>query len=392
MILEMWPKKSFLLILLAIVFSCQTKEDKSAGIGSVNDLVLADSLILSLDERSTPEFNYHQIGDFLDQESFINLNLVNNSLDFYNLSEGEIIHRIQFASEGPDRITNVGGFYYHNEDSIFLLQKMTISNIKLIDIKGKITNQLSPILPLDLEIPGLINHFSTSLSPSYFFQNAIYFDQGILKNTSAPGVLGGDFRSSGRFDLNSDSVFLFPKSGFPHFYKDKALPIYLSISSRVLGKNNEWIYSWNALDSILVYDLNMNDRKAIYSKSKFKEKDIPNTPNASLEVELEVVISNTHYCKVLYDPYRKNYLRFVQIGRFFNPDQDNTIMSIFKNDFSIMLYDENWDFISESFFEGSKHNFYHAFIGQKGLYIPRTNPNFEGLDEDKVVFDIYDLL
>lgn len=386
-------RKLFLLLgLIKIFVSCQTAKDESIGIVSTGEMVLIDSLFLSLDTKSTPEFNFHQIGNFFDQESLINLNLINNSLDFYNLEKGEIFHRIQFNPDGPDRITNVGGFYFHNKDSIFLLQKMSLSNIKLIDLEGKIINKFTPILPSHLEIPGIINHFSTSTSPTYFIERALYFDQGVLKNTSVPGVLEEKFESSGKFDLRNDSVFLFPKSGFPHFYHDKSLPIYLSISSRVFDNDYQWIYSWNALDSIIVYDLDMDVQKAVYSKSKFKKKDIPNTPNGSIELELEVVISNTHYCKILHDPYRKRYLRFVQIGRNFDPDVDNTIMAIFKNDFSVMVYDEDWNFVSESLYEGAKHNLYHAFIGKKGLYMPRTNPHYGGLNEDKVVFDIYDLL
>lgn len=385
-------KKIILNTLFAIcaLTSCKSEKEK-AGIGFESNLVLADSLILHLDEKSTPEFNYHQINEFSKNESFLNLNLVNQSLDIYSLETGNLIHRISFNSQGPESITNLGGFFYQNEDSIFIFPKMSLFNTTLIDSNGDISKRYSPISNKNQVVPGLINHFSNSANPTYYVKNSLYFDQGILKNTAVPGVLAENHQLSGRFNLVTDSVFLFPKSGFPHFYQDKTFPIYLSVSSRILDSEMQWIYSWNALDSIIIFDFEMENKKLIYSKSKYRNQDFPNIANTGPSESLELIISNTHYCKIIQDPYRKRYLRFVQLGRNFDPDTDNSISSIFKNDFSIMIYNENWELQDEYFFPGNIYNLYHSFIGEKGLYLPKTNPFFKNLDEDNVVFDMYEI-
>lgn len=380
----------FTLFLISILSCCKSKGGK-AGIGFESNLILADSLFIELDEKSTPEFNYHQLIDYLGFESFINLNLVNQSLDFYSLEAGKLTHRISFESEGPDAITNLGGFFYYNQDSIFVLPKMSLYNTTLIDSEGNIYRRYSPIWPIDQVIPGLINHFSNSVSPTYLIENSLYFEQGILKDTSVPGVLSENYQLSGRFNVATDSVYLFPNSGFPHFYNTKLFPIYLSVSSRILDSEKRWIYSWNALDSILIYDLEMENKKSVYSKSKYQTQDLPSMANVGSSESLELIISNTHYCKIIYDPYRKRYLRFVQLGRTFDPDTDNSISSIFKNDFSIMIYNENWELLDEYLFYGNIYNLYHSFIGKKGLYMPKTNIFYANLEEDNVVFDIYEI-
>ncbi|MDF2157297.1 DUF4221 family protein [Algoriphagus sp. CAU 1675] len=385
-------RKTFLYTLFALIVltSCKSEKGK-AGIGFESNLVLADSLILHLDEKSTSEFNYHQISEFAKNESFLNLNLVNQSLDFYSLETGKLIYRIPLNSHGPEVVPNLGGFFFHNKDSIFILPKMSLFNTTLIDLNGNFSKGYSPISHEDQLVPGLINHFSNSANPTYFIKNSLYFDQGILKNTAAPGVLAENYRLSGRFNLDTDSVFLFPKSGFPHFYQDKTFPIYLSVSSRILDSELQWIYSWNALDSILIFDLEMENKKSFYSKSKYRDQNFPSIANAGPSESLELIISNTHYCKIIHDPYRKRYLRFVQLGRNFDPYTDNSISSVFKNDFSIMIYNENWELQDEYFFNGNIYNLYHSFIGKKGLYMPKTNPFYTSLDEDNVVFDIFEI-
>lgn len=376
--------------ILTVLSSCQIKKEESVRIDS--GLILTDSLVLELDSRSTPEFNFHQVYDFGDKEFLANLNFVNNSLDFFDLESAILEYRIDFVKDGPEKIVNTGGFYFVNEDSIFIFPKMSFSNTTLIDISGKILNRFSPNPSFESIAPGIVNHFSNALCPTYFEKNGLYFEQGILKNAAAPGVLAEKFNSAGKYDLMNDSISFFPNSDFPHFYKDKLLPIYLSIPSRILDGKNQWVYSWNALDSILIYDMGFKEKKAVFSKSKYRKGEITSVANVDIESDLEATISKTHYCKILYDPYRKKYLRFVQIGRAFDPEKDHSINGVFKNDFSIMVYDEDWNLISESLFKGGIYNFYHAFIAGKGLYLPRTNPNFKGLDEDSVRIEIYQYL
>lgn len=378
------------LLIAYILFSCTVEKEK-AGTGFESNLVLADSLILHLDTRSTPEFNFHQVSKFSGNESLINLNLVNKSLDFFSLSTGKMFHRISFSSEGPGAVADLGGFYYLNEDSIFVFQKMSFYNTALMDSKGIIHKKYSPIGIESQLMPGLINHFSNSTNPTYFVNKSLYFDQGVLKDTAVPGVLAEEYQLSGKVNLTNDTIILFPNSGFPNYYVDKALPIYLSISSRILDSNSKWIYSWNALDSILVYDLEMNNKRSIYSKSKYKINDIPSVTNTSLSGALELVISNTHYVKIIYDPHKNKYIRFAQIGRTFDPAVDNNISAIFKNDFSVMIYDENWELQDEYLFAGSTYNLYHSFVGEKGLYLAKTNPFYKNLNEDEVVFEIYEI-
>lgn len=372
--------------LIVLMCSCQNMRKESTGVEKLSPV---DSFNLNLDEFGVPEFNFHQVVYYGGEECLVNLNFVKNSLDFYSLKNGLMVHRIDFSSNS-ENFGDINGFYFLNEDSIFLFPKMTFTNTKLINFQGEILKNYRPENYSGLEIPGIINHFSNSLNPTYYRNNSFYFERGILENTSVPGVLNESYNSSGRLDLNFGSLYLFDDSGFPSYYFGKAFPIYVSVPSRILNSDNQFVYSWNALDSILIYDKDMKRMESVFSKSEFKVSDFPQIPNASFQEEMEAVVSNTYYCKILYDPNREKYYRFVQIGRRFDDSRDNNISSLFKNDFSVIIHNDKFQFESEIFFKGGIYNFYHAFVGERGLYLPKTNPYFNELNEDYVVFDIYE--
>ncbi|SIN67497.1 DUF4221 family protein [Algoriphagus halophilus] len=382
-------RKCFLIFIFGLIalISCQNSKESASDSG----LVFLNSQKFELDSLAVPSLLFNQVSKIENKEYLFNLNQLNNSLDLYDINSGILSKRISFENAGPNAIKGISGFYVHNLDSIFLFPKMSFVKTTLINIDGETKNIYSPQIPLENEIPRVLNHASTNYLPSFYYNGKVFFDQLTLKNTTKEGSINSDFRPLGYLDLESDSILLENNSGYPQFYLNKKYPIYVSVHSRILNNNNKLVYSWGVLDSLIVRDLDWGLERMVSSRSRFQDGDFPQTPNAGLVQELDAVISSGYYGRVVFDPFQKVYYRFYHIGRLYNPDQDNSITSIFKNDFSILVYDENLELLHESKFDGEVYDFYQAFVGENGLYLPRLNPFLADLSEDFIVCDIFRL-
>ena len=371
--------------ILWFLISCKPSEESAQESG----LILFDSVIINLDAQSAPSLLFNQVTSRNEEELLVNLNQLSGSLDLYDLATGNLYQRVTIPSEGPNAIMGVSGFYVFNPDSVFLFPKMSLNKMAIVNLNGLVVSTFSPILPIENEIGKVLNHSSTNSLPTFFHEGKIYFDQLTLKNTTQEGSLNPDFKVTGFVDFEADSIRLVEKSGYPYSYLGKAFSIYAAVHSRVINDKGKFVYSWGALDSLILVNSQWDIEEKVFSKSKFKSKDFPETPNANLEQELEAVIGNGYYGRIMYDPFRNLYYRFYHIGRTYSSETDNSIASIFKNDFSVLVYDQDFDFLGETKFEGKTYDFYQAFIGSKGLYLPRLNQFYDKLNEDSIVCDIY---
>ncbi len=376
----------FHVALVALVLCSCNKTDKSA---QESGLILLDSVYINLDDQSAPSLLFNQVTSSDEEELLVNLNQLSGSLDLYDLATGDLYKRIDILSEEPNAILGVSGFYVLNSDSVFLFPKMSFNKMAIINFDGLIINSFSPELPLNNEIGKVLNHSSTNSLPTFFHDGKIYFDQLTLKNTTQDGSLNPDFKVTGFVDFNKDSIHLLEKSGYPYSYLGKAFSIYAAVHSRVIDDSGKFVYSWGALDSLVIVNSNWDIEQKVFSRSRFKSKNFPETPNANLEQELEAVIGNGYYGRVMFDPFRNLYYRFYHIGRTYSSETGNSIASIFKNDFSVLVYNQDLELLSETKFEGKTYDFYQAFIGRKGLYLPRLNQFYDKLNEDFIVCDIY---
>ena len=374
-----------------VIYGCSnlSKNGYYANQNKDSKFIFTDSLILNLDDFSTFDILFNQVANFNDKESLYIFNTVNNSLDIYDLSNGELLHRLIFSTEGPSEIRNIMNFYVHNEDSIFIYPKMTFNNTTLIDVMGNVSHKYRPTLPTTNQIARVLNHNSTSSSPTYYYNNFLFFDQLSLRSSLEPETK--DFKTSGYVDLNKDSIYLFENAVYPDLYLNKSMSTNFKISSRILNRNKEWIYSWEALDSLMIFDVNMNLQKKVYAKSKFKTKEISSPISFEVRDEIKQAVEETFYSRIVTDPANNYYYRIVSIGSIYNPEMDKSVLAAAKNDFSVIVLDKDFKLLDERLFPGDTYSVFHAFATEKGLHLPKNNPNYEGLDEEKLVIDIFKL-
>lgn len=379
----------FLCLTIFLVYGCMNQGKLGFYENQNNDsnFHFIDSLTLKLDNFSTYDILFNQVSKFRGIEALYVYNVANHSLDIYDLNAGKLIHRLKFLKEGPNEIKGVLNFYVHNEDSIFIYPKMTFNNTVLIDINGNVKNRFRPFLPLTNQISRVLNHNSTSSSPTYYLNSKLLFDQLSLRSSLEPEST--EFKTSGYVDLIKDSIFLYENAVYPEIYLKKPMSMIFKISSRLLNKNREWVYSWEALDSLMIFDLEMNFLRKEFAKSNFKISELPEPINFDTHREIRQGIEETYYSRIVTDTENNYYYRIVSIGGVYNPETDKSFFAVSKNDFSVIVLDKDFKILDERLFPGGTYSIYQAFATEKGLHLPKNNPNYKKLDEEKLVIDIF---
>lgn len=381
------------IFLYVCIWACTKKETSSEKVSFNNSFTHLGQLKLAIDSVSNFDFTEFQVIQEEGEELLLVLNRVNFSLDFYELETGELIKRTIIERNEKFPIRPLYGFFYHNADSVFLFNQMLLNGTTLVNGQGEVIIQYNP-QKMDRSNPqemmkSLVNHYSRANNMTIYEAGNLYFSDMTLN-----GFLNSDeemksFRPAVQVDLLTNEVVRIDKITVPEFYYGKVWPMALGNYSRI--RNGDlWIYSWSALDSMLVFDKDWNQVKSVHAKSEFaKPLKYSAVSGAPKDVEIREKVSQTTYSSLIYDAYRDVYYRFVTIGREVDDSDLEEQFPQVKNDFSIIVLDKDFNFLTEKRFPGKIHKPYNSFVGKKGLYLSRTNSFYEGLSEDEVVLDIY---
>ncbi|WP_089242007.1 DUF4221 family protein [Belliella buryatensis] len=375
-----------------ILISCSEKGANSEKRAYTNDFTEVGQVKLEIDSLSDfnfPEFQVIQEGE---KDLLLVMNKVNFSFDFYDLASGERLKRTAIQKDEKYPIPALYGFWYHNADSIFLFRQMLLNSITLINGEGEIVTQYSP-QKIDRSSPqammkSMVNHYSRSTNPTLYDDGKLYFSDMTLNGFLSSSEAMEEFRPAVLVDLESNEVQVLDHFRMPDYYRGKTWPMDMGNYSRI-KQSNQWVYAWAGMDSILVYDENMDLIKSVNAKSEFaKPLKFTSGSNLPKDIQVQERVSQTTYSYIFHDPYREVYYRFVNIGRDMDESDSEDQFPHLKNDFSIIVLDKDFNILTEKRFPGKIHYPYKSFVGEKGLYLSRTNPFYEGLNEDEVVYDV----
>lgn len=385
-----WVLKSLTISSIGFLSVSCNQFDKKGSDTLSYDHYLGDTLTLKLDNLATFEVFHFQYFQNEGEESLFVLNVINQSLDQYNLLHGNMVKRIDLNIDPMYQRGQFNSFYIHNLDSIFLFQRMTLLYSKLINDRGEVKTMYMPSNPLDGENELAFNHVTIPSSPKYLINDKLYFAIWTVKNTTFQGSVDRTFKANAIFDLNSDSVFLTPQPTYPNSYLGKGWVTDFVAYSRILGHDGSWIYSWPALDSLILFSTDLSSSQSIVAKSDFSAGFEPHGFNLNTEERFTIPVSETHYGRIVFDPFRKLYYRIVSIGR--SPFLEEIVgqESLYRNKFSVLILNQDLSLKQEVVFPSETYNPWGLFVGEKGLYLPKINILYKGLDEDLVEYDIFD--
>lgn len=384
-------KKYFLLLftLISIIsFSCTKKENNYKNDNYKN--YLNGELRITLDSISNYEFNYIQPIIFEGEEQLVNLNKVANTLDFYNINNGTFISRIFLSEDEKFGTFTPQGFYYHNKDSIFLFPQMTLNNTLLLNRKGQVKKKYYFPIPEDSNHPMALNHSSMPSSPTIYYKNKLYASIGTLKSTSHGNGIDPNTKKYLIADLLNSEIKINNTISYPKSYHYKHTTNHHAVLLRDYVKNDFFVSSYPLLDSIYIYDMNLDLVNSRIAKSKYIENFTTVPRNTPVEDYPKYIVSESSYGRLIYDSYKQLYYRFVLIGRFFDESADFESTSSRKNKFSVLILNKDFEVLNEVDFPGSTYFNYSAFVGEKGLYLPKINSYYKDLTEDYIVYDIFD--
>lgn len=351
---------------------------------------LKDSLLLNIDSKSSYDFNYFDVGRIKGKDKLVVLNQINHSVDFYSLQDGSLENRFDVPQDGPFPLMNTQGILFRNQDSIFVFTSFLLSRFGLFDGKGEIRSMHRPNIESENPQDKIHNHSSTPTIPTVYSNGKLFFTKMTLENPLSNAMLFENHVAEFIYYLKNDSIVQVQHLKMPSEFKDTTMPLSFSFHSKAINDSNEFVFSWFASDSLYVYDMDFNQKSVHLGKSGLSKGFEKTTHALSKEESDRLTISQTHYPRLIYDPYRRLYYRFAHIARSYDPNELIDHKSIQKNPFSVIVLDENFTQLGEVVFPGSKYNLYKAFVAENGLYLPLTNIFYINLNEDEVNYEIFD--
>lgn len=382
-------KTLFPFLIITSLVSCSKAKSDISDVLEKNKY-LKDSLLVPMDSKSSYDFNYFDVGRIDGNEKLVILNQVNYSIDFYNLQNGNLEKRFEVPQNGPTPVRGTQGMLFHNQDSIFVFTSYLLSKFGLFDGNGEIRSLHRPTNETDNPRDRLLNHSSTPTLPTFYSQGKLFFSKLTMDDPLSNLNFSESHVAEFLYFLNRDSVVQLQQLKMPSDYLGRTMPLSFSFHSKALNDSKEFVISWFASDSIYVYDMNFNLKSAILGKSGLSKGFEKTTHPLSEEESNRLTISQTHYPRLIYDPYRRLYYRFAHIARAYDPNELIDHKSIQKNPFSVIVLDEDFNIIKEVIFPGSTYNLYKAFVAEEGLYLPKTNIFYINLNEDEVTYEIFD--
>jgi hypothetical protein len=374
-----------IICLFLTIYLSSCKFSKSSKALDEQYLIKTKSMHLPLDEKSTYEFFVYQVV----ADSFLVLNQVNYSLDIYSLSEEKLIGRINVEREGLNGLERLNTFHYHNKDSIFLFPQFQLKNSLITDIYGNVIDRIQHN-EFKSDIDGLINHVGTPPMPTILFDDELHFSVFQLKDES---IEDADFIHEHSLNLKTGNFTSYPYIKKPKFFHNNRWVE--ETFSRIKLDKEEWYFSWNLSDT--VYHI-------VGSEGKLKEsipigvnggiitvpKAVPR--NSYKEKWPEIISESFVYGKILYDNERKIIHRVRYFPMIFTSQSSKgTNNPYLQKNFEILTHNLDGEFLGSTKFKSGIYDPRVLFLGPGGIYLPKIHPSYEGLNEDEIVYDVFNI-
>ncbi|WP_321480638.1 DUF4221 family protein [uncultured Bacteroides sp.] len=386
-------KLFYLFIFLAMLMSCSnsiisSKNERAGKLHSTYDLVLISEKKIILDESTAPKPPYTQIySDISGVRMFTLLNPFNNSIYFYNYTNGEYIKKIHYEKEGSDAILSIAGYYIKNEDSIYLYNRPLVE-IVLADSHGHVKQRYS--------LKGNGTDWASKY-PQYEFSTVcpiFEIDRHLILTGLCPFSIKESFVDKFFFTACID-------------LDNNQIEYYHSYPSEIYGKNANWedplfmqvyptispegylVHSFTASHDIYVSQWNSNISHSSYGGSNIA-RTIYSIDWDFLSEQTPQELIYTHYLQqdlyaaILYDPWRKVYYRFMQQGI-----KDATIHSqLTEKPLIVIMMNEQFEYLGETLIGTSREwNWTNSFVTKEGLNIEYIDK--KDVDEVCINFKIF---
>lgn len=381
-------KGDFWLILFVLVclVSCSRQNE-----GSEYALKPTDSLLRIELDSLTSNISFWLDYYYDEQQGsgyLFSIDPTNNELELYSLEEAKLVQKVTYDREGPSGVGNLTAASVIGLDSVWVFPAFTnsffqsnLQNLRLNKVEYKKPDEYSSIrseTSYFRSIPFLKDNYL--YTKTFFGGNYLMFGNDEL--ATKPLMYRVDL-VSGEVEF---SAFTFPDDywaeGKRHYEFSSALD------------NNRFVFSFYG-DHNIYYGESFQgplDKKPAKSKYLSQEfEDLPQTPDPN---DRRIYFATTgHYGSLIYDQFRDVYYRFCYPKKEFESDQDFREMTLFPEEFSVMVLNSELEVIGETLFgnDGQKYASNNVFVGPEGLYISTNHPKNKLNKEDSFSFKLFKL-
>ena len=373
---------------LLCLYSCQTRTETSTASYDI-ELVEAKKITLPVDENtyymSRIMFQFEEDGkEYL---LFQNTEKTLYDLIVFDIEQQKVAHRIPLQKEGPNGVSSVFGCKpFFNSDTLLLFQH-NIGRTSIYTKKGELVKSYSARFP-----DGGFRHnqvFSYLYQPGFIKDSVVYIaDKGLSRNMKKKDWLKAHLFTAQ--DLRTGNVWKLPLT-YPSVFD-------MEVKNPAGGEGFSYDYnhsqerlvcSFCGYDSIMVTD-DLQNVRWYNGKSRFLESMRPHVYEASGLNWLREYKESGKYWHFMYDKYRDVYYRFAKMPCELGPGE-YPMDEPKAREFSIIIFDKDFNIIGETKFPGNKYFYKMSFVGRDGLYISENNLANPDFDENKLVFACFKL-
>jgi hypothetical protein len=315
-----------------------------------------------------------------------NVNWANNEIQMYDIESGLLIKSLVFDIEGDQGVGELFGFHVHTLDSIFLFSQLNAVLI-LTDTSGMVKNRIRYTQP-DMYSPAFV-HNSYFLSPPIIKGDEMYVKthfQGNYREVTAEQLSANHMT----YAINMKTGIVdFLKHTYPSDYLAKGLKHF---EPSMATDGNKVVYSLFG-DHRLFFAPSFNEPiQSVSTPSSHLDENLPLFPLQGERFDTQKYLQgSSRYESIIYDPFREVYYRFAFPTYTFESDEEVKSLRSEPRGFVIMTLDKDLNVIDDQYFEGGKYMPNNIFVGEKGLYLSTSHSNNPQNQEDKMVFEIFEL-
>ncbi len=343
----------FVIFLFLYSFNCCQNSDK------INLRPIKNIEICPRDSTEWGVFHsniYYDVAN--DSEHLVWYNGLLNSFDFYNLGTGNFEQSIELKENNK-----IDGFYIHNKDSIFAINKRE-NKIALYSSEGDKINEYD--YDSLLSKPVKFESYSSHNAPLIFKSNKLYINIGAMLKVRGylkqPKLLITDIGEKG---IGSAIKTIY----FPEKYqKGKDYNFYypgytLAPSEEILAsfEVSHYVYKYNGTKRVGKYLIKSAylDSFNVFNPKKMRDR----------KYNVKFQIKSGRYGGIFYDKYRNLYYRLVLHPQELIDDENRPNRSWHRS-WSIIVCDSNLEVIDEIYMKKKKY-YPYIYITSEGLLIKR---------------------
>lgn len=379
--------------LIKILFlSCSKKVSYNQFAGELEDkcsIVQTSMRQFVLDENTPSDINYLQYVTNDTMPCLTLLNNFNNSIYLYDALNGDIMDSIHFEKEGANGVGTIQGYYYHNDDSIFIYPYAT-GRVYMANRQSKVL-QCYHLYNVDSVLEDTVHFlpvpFMETRLPMFYWNGRLMLSAGFMFDSSLE---------------KKDNLFVCMTYKLHTGHTDFALP-YPEVYRRYNWGNGEMfyrqpavtmtdkgelLYSFPTSHEIWRYNSTTGRIDSIYAGSNMIRQIVPFSTQKEV-IPNEVpghVISEWYYSQPSYegiwaDPYKGFYYR---IARLPNPNHQRNTFN--DKPVIVIVLDSSLHYIGEERLpEGVSYDTFNCYVSNEGLHIHIRNSR----DEDHLTFYTY---